>query len=580
MISKFLFPALFVAVALVGFSAPVAAQTSNAPLDIQVFDPLNSTLGTGQLEADLHVGMGWKEGADPSHYPAVGFSPYSGIWTLLHTGQVQTLDFGITGRVAGMVGNDKIVWVYIPQTSNWAAESFNQVDGFDIGGSVAIAWSEGEKALAYSTFLNQKSVQPLTGSDFTSSVDDDLYTTSALLFNATDAYGYSSLTNSWGHQALPGPVEGHSPGENCGLVWTDTMKYGYSSAYSNFFGTATDGKPLSGVAGSKVAVSYSTDSVDLFDGLNGQWITGPVYNQNYPPHVRVGNESALVWADAGAWAFDLYSGAWHDTGIVPGTQAMFLGDIRDNAILLWNNNEAWGYRRATPFVPGEHITLDGTPVVAHVKAGGALLVNTNNAYGMGHDCTWITQPLDPAKTYESDMGFDVGVVWTADEAFVFNVRTNAWTEVVVANPVNLNAECSGRHVLVWNAAKAYAYDVFTDTIYEQTITGNLLAGAHTIWTSAVFSDSLTAYVFSSETAAWSEMTVDGWPKFIQMGGWEVIIVTNTTGYGYTARLGTWSSTPMTAALKAYMGITLGLVYTPTELWGHSAYTGTWTNRPL
>jgi len=57
-------------------------------------------------------------------------------------------------------------------------------------------------------------------------------------------------------------------------------------------------------------------------------------------------------------------------------------------------------------------------------------------------------------------------------------------------------------------------------------------------------------------------------------------VTDTTGYGYTSRLGTWASTPMTDGLKAYMGVTLGMVYTPTELWGHSAYTGTWTNRPL
>ncbi len=577
---RVLFPALLVAVALVGFSLPAGAQSNNSSIDIQVFNPLNATTGSSHLRADLHVGMGWKEGAAPSHYPAVGFSPYTGLWTPLHTGSQQTLDFGILGRVAAMVGNDHNIWVYIPQTSNWAVESFTQVDGFDIGGSVALAWCDGEKAIAHSTFLSMKSLQPLAGSNFQSSVDDDLHTTAALLFNDTDAYGYSSLTNSWGHQALDGAVEGHSPGENCGLVWTGDTRYGYSSAYSNFFGSPAGSEPLAGVAGNKVAVSYSTDEAALFDGLNGQWIAGPVYNQNYPPFVRVDDESALIWADSGAWAFDLYAGVWYDTGIVPGYQAAFLGDIHDNSILLWNNNQAWGYRRAAPFVPGEHLTLDGTPVVGHVNAGGSLLVNANNAYGMGHDCTWVAQPLDSNKTYRSDMGFDVAAVWCDDEAYAFNTRTNAWTQITLTNASGYKVECSSRHVIVWNGTEAKAYDVFTDSVYSQAINGTLLAGAHTIWTSAVFADSLTAYVFSSETAVWSEMTVDGWPKFINMGGYDLIIVTNTTGYGYTSLLGTWASTPMTAALKGYMGVTLGMVYTPSELWGFSAYTGTWTNQPL
>lgn len=580
MISKVLFPALMVSIALVSFAAPTLAQNNNASLDIQVLDPLNAAPGTSYLKADLHVGMGWKENADPTHHPAVGFSPFSGLWTLLTTGTPKTLDFGVMGRVSAMVGTDKNVWVYVPQTSNWAVESFTQVDGYDIGGSVALAWCNGEDAMAYSTFLGLKAVQPLPGTDYASSINDGYLTTTALLFNDDDAYGYSSLTNSWGHQSLDGPPQGNSPGRNCGLIWTDSTKYGFSSAYSGFVGSPAGNKPLSGVAGNKVAVSYSTDAADLFDALHGQWITGPVYNQNYPPHVRVENECALVWADSGAWAFDIHAGVWFDIGIVPGIQSAYLGDIQDNSILFWNNNQAWGYHRAYPFVPGDYLTLDGTPVTAHVETGGSVLVNKNNAYGLGMDCTWIAQPLDPNKTYQSDMGYNVAAVWADDELFVFNTRTNAWTEIVVSNPVNLEVECSSKHMVVWNAGLAYAYDVDTDTVYEQTITGNLIAGAHTVWTSAVFSDSLTAYAFSSKTASWSEKTVDSWPKFVRMGGYDLIIVTNTTGYGYTSLLGTWADTPMTGGLKAYMGVTLGLVYTPTELWGHSAYTGTWTNRPL
>lgn len=561
-------------------AAPAAAQGNTAPLNIQVFDPLNAVNGTGNLKADLHVGMGWKQDAAPTNYPAVGFSPHSGLWTLLQTGQPKVLDWGIMGRVASMVGNDKNVWVFVPQVSQWAAESLTSVDGYDIGGSVAIAWCDNEEAFAYSTFLSMKAVQPLTGGDFASSVNDALFTTAALLFNSSDAYGYSSLTNSWGHQALSGPPEGNSPGQNCGLIWTADTKYGFSSAYSGFVGSPVGNKPITGVAGSKVAITYSTEQADLFDGLNGQWIAGPTYNQSYPPNVRVGDESALVWADSGAWAFDLYSGTWYDTGIVPGSQQTVLGDIHDNTMLLWNNNEAWGYHRATPYVNGEYLALDGTPVMAHVSAGGAVLVNTNNAYGLGHDCTWVAQPLDPNKTYQSDMGFGLAVVWTDDEAYVFNTHMNAWQQIVVANPVGLEAECAARHVVVWNATKAYAYDMATDTVYEQAINGNAIAAAGAMWVCAVFSDSLTCYAFSSETASWSEQVVDAWPSLISMRGHEVIVATPTMGYGYSAKLGTWSSQAMTNAFKTYMGITLGMIYTPTELWGHSAYTGTWTNRPL
>ena len=568
--------------ALILCSAPCAAQSAVPSAQTPLLDPALTLAGSGDIHVETvnDLALVWREGAAPNLLIATAFSPYTANWNVLSIGQPNVLDYGINGGRVGMVGNDRSVWTFCPTTSSWSFQPFAHVTGYDAAGVAALAWNDGDTAMGYSALVDLSALQPLPGTGYKAAIFDKSSAASAILYNSTDAYGYSALTNSWSHQAIGGPPEGQSAGPNTALLWDSAVKYGYSAILNGWVADPAGSSPITGVAGGKIAVAYSTKAADFYDGVNGAWTAGPAYNQNFPPSVRVGNEVALLWASSGAWAFDLDHGTVIDTGITPGVQLSYQGKAKDNALLLWNNNEAWGYYRTAPFVPGAKIALDGTPATAFVHRGGAMIFNASKAYGLGHDCTWAEQPLDTNRTYHGSMRAGAAVVWSDGDAYAFNCRTNAWVPFAAAVPPILGGSASNEHAVVWTADKAYAYDVEDGLIHEIALTGKAVRGGSSMWVTGVFDNGGKIYAFSSETKNWSTQQLPATPLLVQVGGYEIIAATNSKAFGYSSMLGAWSTATLDKRpIGVDIGVTAGTVKTAKALYSYSAFTNTWAKFP-
>jgi|GEM_PF-2290854 len=547
-----------------------------------IFDKQDVILFSSTSSQDSYVSTGydmalsWIESSDPSVSVASGFSAFSGQWDLLPLVLPKILDYGFSGGQIGLVGNQNTVWVYYPTVDAWNAESFTDIAGFDASGFTAIAWNAGEAATGFSSYVNLDSTQLVTGTGFQSALFDRGRCSAAILFNPTDAYGYSALTNSWDHQPLSGPPQGHSAGLHASLVWTNDTAYGYTSLFSDWHPNPITSAPISGVAGQWLGVTFNKNEASLYDGQDGVWFSGPTYSQPYPPQVRVGKEVALVWSNSGAWAFDLRRDVWYDAGIAPGTQFAFQGEVVNNAMLLWNNNEAWGYTRYQS-KPGENLVLDGSPVKARVEARGMVLYNQNTAYGLGTQCTWASQPLDPAKTYQIDMRAKIAVLWTDDEAYVFNCMSNDWETITFANPTGIQGSASHEHALVWTDASAVAYVADTDTQFAINLNNTPTIGYAASWVSGILDTNNEVYAFSTEVGSWATQQLNEAPLLLKSRGHETILATSDTAYGFSGKLGVWTSQPLDSTLRAVKaGLTVGIVTTEDSIYGHSAYAGQWT----
>ena len=531
------------------------------------------------LTVALDVGLGWKEFANPTSKVAAGFSGTSGKWTFLDLTIPDVLDYGINGGNIGLVGNDKQVWAFYPTVDNWVVRSLLEVDGYDAAGFTAVAWGDSDAAVGFSSYLNQAGTQPLTGTGYQASMEDSGLCTTALLFNSDDAYAYSALTNSWSNQALADPPEGQTAGRNVALIWDKGTQYGYSALFSNWYPHPKGTAPMSGAAGAWVALSYNPLECTIFDGQDGTWYPGPTFSQLFSPIVRMGKEVALVWSNDGAWAFDIRHDRWLDIGIVPGTQLAYQGKVFNNTMLLWNNNEAWGYVRNF-FMPGHKIALDGSPVMTRVSDKGAVIVGRRAAYGMGTLCSWAPLALDPHKSYSVEMRYKTAVVWTDDEAYVFNCVTNAWEQINVANPVNIHATASNRHATIWNDTKAYAYVAESGQIYEYDLASPPLQGYGAGWVSSILDQNNKLYAFSEETLTWSEQQLSASPRFFNSQGYQVVVVTkDDMAYGFSAYLGAFTPQALDATANIMkIGWTAGVIVTGPSIYGYSAYTGTWDQR--
>jgi len=569
--------------AVLAMSAPAAAQGAGSGFGGE--EPLSTNVIDGEgsfIRTSVDMALGWRQIDSLSLLVASGYTPYTGKWHLLDPAQPTVLHYGLNGGRVGLVGNDSLVWFFSPTAAKWSLEAFGSVSGHAAGGVTAIAWGDGDKALGFSTYLNDRTTHSLSGSGYTGAAFDKGLTTAAILFNDIEALGYSAYNNSWTQTTLSGKPLGHSAGTNIGVIWNNDTLYGYSPLYSTWETKAID-KPVVGVAGDWLAVVYNTKAFGVYDGQSHAWFDGHNVKQSFPPIVRVGKEVALVWADKGAWAFDVRRDHWYDTGIVPGNQLSYLGEAAGNTLLLWNNDMAWGYNRYdnVPASYGDTVVLDGTPATARATTGGTVIFNTNTAYGLGRDALWASQPLDPAKTYEFRMVGNAAVLWSSDQAFVFNCDTNAWTEIVLANPVGVGGAASSNHAIVWTDTRAYAYDIETDTVYEIDLTGMPVLGHGALWATAVVDDSDKVYTFSSETLAWTTQQLNASPLTLRIKGHEVIVLTTDTAYGYTGMLGAWSSQALDSpGLLVNLGFSCATITTMDSVYAHSAFTGTWAEQPL
>ncbi len=552
-----------------------------AGLDMQILPKnLQKAGATTRVKVRDHVALVWREAdsANPSMFLASAYSPITGTWNQPYLLQPTHAVFGTARGSAAVVGNSKNAHVFSATTGGWSVMDFNQIDGWAMGGKTVIIWEDGAKATGYSADMDSMNSQTLLGTGYQGAIATQGGALTGLIFNSDDAYGYSALTNSWGHQSLTGTPQGHSAGKSVLLVWDNNNNgYGYSTAFSGWTSTNISGPPITGVAGDRLCVIYNTRGASAFDGFTGIWYPSPSFLQYYAPVIKTGDNVALLIANDGAWAFDHKLAAWFDTGIVPGNQYLYQSRVKGNCILMWNSTEAWGYHKENN-AAGQMIALDGTP--AHgFCAAGCVVFNDNNAYGLGKNAasTWVSQSLNPAENHHGRMRGKMCVVWSDSEAFVFNTDTDSWTEIVVTDPPILGGTAAREHAVVWTAGKGYAYDLATGSTTEQTFAGTAQNGGGGQNSSGVIDDTDTVYMFSGTTLLWSSQQLDqAYVKF-DGGGDEDLIVTPTTAYAFSSHLGLWSSMPLNGNyIRAAAGISPALVVTNLAIWAHGAYSNTWS----
>jgi hypothetical protein len=568
-------------VAALFLPATGSAQVSRADTQNCDLTALTGSGGRGMLKLTTSndISMVWREMAPPNLKVATAYSPYTGIWSPLNQGYPTQLEFGYTVQHVGILGDANTAWFFSPSIASWNSHSLPDITGYDASGYAAVAWSDGNEAVGYSSSLDMKSLQPLTGIDFNTSIYDKNSTTSVVIYNDTDAYGYGALTNTWTHQTLASPSTSIVAGAGAHILWNASVKYGYSSILSSWVSEPVANPPLTGVGGGKIAMTYNTIKASVFNGEMGAWHDSPAYNQTAPPSVKIGNDVVLVWAKAGAFAYDMEVGSWFNTGIVPGMQHYYRGDAHDNSLALWNNSEAWGYHRLTG-QQGATVNLDGTPVTVLVKRDGIILHNTNDAYGMGQSALWVNLALNPAKTYHSDMFGYVGAIWADDEAYAFDTRTSTWNTIPLKGTGTVGGAVSTNHAIFWNDDYAVAYDGINGNQYPIALTANPIAGRGAQWTTAIYDTGRTIYAFSSKTHGWASQTLPINPHTLMMGGREVVAITANNAYAFGAEPGTWAVQAMDKPnTQLNIGVSLATVATATSIYTHSGFTGLWTKIP-